>query len=118
MNVYHYYEYRLNSGTNLPLVKYWDVAENGPEEYAGGVIPEIKNGAGCQLTVVIRCSVQFEILALASKYRLDTVQNSKSMVKDAIWTCFEHKIDLVIFSRFCGTVSMKANYMLYTARVT
>ena len=29
---------------------------------------------------------------LASKYGLNTVQNSKSMVKDAIWTCFNHEV--------------------------
>jgi len=44
-------------------------------------------------TLASRYSVQFEILALASKYILNTVQNSKSMVKDAMWTCFQHKFN-------------------------
>jgi len=35
-------------------------------------------------TLACRYSVQYEILGLASKYGLNTVQNSKSMVKDAI----------------------------------
>jgi len=39
-----------------------------------------------------RHSVQYEILGLASKYGLNTVQNSKSMVKYAIWTCFKHEV--------------------------
>jgi len=37
-------------------------------------------------------NVQYEILGLASKYGLNTVQNRKSMVKDAIWTCFKHEV--------------------------
>ena len=42
-------------------------------------------------TLACRHSVQYEILGLASKYGLNTVQNSKSMVKYAIWTCFKLK---------------------------
>jgi len=43
-------------------------------------------------TLACRHGVQYEILGLASKYGLNTVQNSKSVVKDAIWTCFKHEV--------------------------
>jgi len=36
--------------------------------------------------------VRFEILELASKYGLNTVQTSKSEVKDVIWTYFKHSV--------------------------
>jgi len=45
-------------------------------------------------TLARRYSVQFAILALASKSGLNTVQNSKCVVKDAMWTCFQHKVHL------------------------
>ena len=43
-------------------------------------------------TLACRFGVRFEILGLASKYGLNTVQTSKSMVKDVIWTCFKHSV--------------------------
>jgi len=36
--------------------------------------------------------VKFEMLALSSKYGLNTVRNGKIMAEDATWTCFQHKV--------------------------
>jgi len=50
-------------------------------------------------TLACRHSVQYEISGLASKYGLNTVQNSKSMVKDAIG--YGHVLSMkFIFSLF------------------
>ena len=51
-----------------------------------------------------RHGVQYEILGLASKYGLNTVQNSKSMVKDAIWTYFKHEVHFLVF--FCVFIDL------------
>ena len=61
-------------------------------QFAKNLVTYSKNTPILALALACKRSVQHEILGPASKYGLNTVQNRKSMVKDAIWTCFKHEV--------------------------